>query len=165
MFPGEIPGRSRLALLGRRRFPLRAASQERTTLVLLPKSTFFTTVSGQFWQTSFGKGWFQGYGARPYGRWGIWPHGGAAGRVIHPGGRGDGSAGRPVCGERRGCLIKGDSRVTPYKARDFQRCRVCHTRVQEFTFGGQLSKVSVSNVKSGKISPYRTYSASTWIPA
>ena len=42
-FPGEIPGQSRPELLGRRRFPLRAASQERPTLVLLPKSTFFTT--------------------------------------------------------------------------------------------------------------------------
>ena len=45
MFPGEIPGRSRPELLGRRRFPLGAASQERPTLVLLPKSTLFTTVS------------------------------------------------------------------------------------------------------------------------
>ena len=31
-------------MLGRRRFPLRAASQERLIVVLLPKSTFFTTV-------------------------------------------------------------------------------------------------------------------------
>ena len=48
VFPGEIPGRSRLALLGRRGFPLRGASQERLIVVLLPKSTFFTTAATQF---------------------------------------------------------------------------------------------------------------------
>ena len=58
----------------------------------------------------------------------------------------------------------GDVRVTPYRAQGFWRQQVCPTRVQELAFGGQLSKVSVSNVKSGEISPYRTYSASTWVP-
>ena len=48
-------------------------------------------------------------------------------------------AARPACG-RRGCLLKGISRVTSFKARDFQRCRVCHTRVEP---------VSETNVGSG----------------
>ena len=70
---------------------------------------------------------------------------------------------RPACG-RRVCLIRGDARVTPYVARGFRRRQVCHTRVQELAFGGQLTKVCVSNVKSGEIGPYRRYSASTWVP-
>ena len=42
MFPGEIPGRSRLALLGRLGLPQR----ERVGLVVVTKvMTFFTTVS------------------------------------------------------------------------------------------------------------------------
>ena len=73
------------------------------------------------------------------------------------------STARPACG-RRGCPIRGDARVTPYRARDFRSHRVCRTRVQGLGVGGRLSKVSVSNVTSGKNSPYRTYSASTWVP-
>ena len=71
---------------------------------------------------------------------------------------------RPACGGRRVCLIKGVSRVTPYEARDFRQCRGCHTRVQETGPGGQMSNSVQSNVKSGKISPYRTYPASTLVP-
>ena len=73
------------------------------------------------------------------------------------------STARPACG-RRVCPIRGDARVTPYGARGFRRRKVCHTRVQGLAFGGQLSKVSVSNVKSGEIGPYRRYSASTLVP-
>ncbi len=73
------------------------------------------------------------------------------------------STARPACG-RPVCHIRGDARVTPYVARGFRRRQVCHTRVQGLAFGGQLSKVSVSNVKSGGIGPYRTYSASTLVP-
>ena len=41
MFPGEIPGRSRPALLGRRRFPLRAASQDKADIGLVTKVNLF----------------------------------------------------------------------------------------------------------------------------
>ena len=58
----------------------------------------------------------------------------------------------------------GDARVTPYETRGVRRRQVCHTRVQGLGVGGQLSKVSVSNVTSGENSPYGTYSASTLVP-
>ncbi len=70
---------------------------------------------------------------------------------------------RPACA-RRVCLIRGDARVTPFRARVYRRPQGCPTRVQGLGVGGQLSKLSVSNVKSGELGPYRTYSASTWIP-
>ena len=51
-----------------------------------------------------------------------------------------------------------------YKARVFPRPRGCHTRVQELGLDGQLSNAVQSNVKSGEISPYRAYAASTLVP-
>ena len=114
---------------------------------------------GPIQATLFEKGGFQGHGAAPATKWGIWNM--AIPGVMGHGPIGDGAfcptgerragwsvregremaaTARPACGERRGCLIKGDSRVTPYEARDFQRCRVCHTRVEP---------VSETNVGSG----------------
>ena len=58
----------------------------------------------------------------------------------------------------------GDAGVTPYKVRDVDRCLWCHTRVQGFGVGGQLSNSVYLNLKSGEISPYWTGSANTLVP-
>ena len=89
-------------------------------------------------------------------------HGGAAGRMIRAGGPGDGSSGPSGLRRAAGCLIRGVARDTPYKAWDWRGLSWCHTRVQELEFGGPLSNWVVSNVKTREITPYRTYSASTW---
>ena len=75
------------------------------------------------------------------------------------------STARPTCG-RRVCLIREDALVTPYKdkARGFRQPQGCHTRVQGFGVGGQVSNSVHLNLKSGKFGPYRTVSASTWVP-
>ena len=52
----------------------------------------------------------------------------------------------------------------PYKGWDWRGLSWCHTRVQELEFGGPLSNWVVSNVKTREMTPYRTYSASTWVP-
>ena len=127
---------------------------------------------GQFWRTSFEKGWFQGHRARPATKYstrnttisgemfhgpignapcGTWR---AAGRVSRSGGLGDGFHGPAMLRAAH----------MPYKAQDFRRRQVCHTRVQGFASAGQLSNSVQSNVKTGKFSPYRTYSVSPWVP-
>ena len=57
-----------------------------------------------------------------------------------------------------------DARVTLYVARDGRQSPGCHTRVQGFGLGGRVSNSVRLNLKSRGISPYRTYSASTWVP-
>ena len=137
---------------------------------------------GPIQATLFGKGGFQGHGAGPATKCSTWNTGisGAMGHCpIGDGAFGTWGRGGPDDPSGRGGRWftrpgqpaveavdspDGDVRVTPYEARSFRRRQVCHTRVQELAFGGQLSNTVQSNVKSGEIGPYWTYSAITWVP-
>ncbi len=58
----------------------------------------------------------------------------------------------------------GVVRVTPYRAEDLDRPVWCHTRVQGFGVGGQVSNSVQLNLKSGEMSPYWTVAVNTLDP-
>ena len=106
-------------------------------------------ISGAMGRGPIGDGEFP-----PTGRAGLDEPSGRAGRWFHRPGQAAGGA----------YALQGVTRVAPCRARESHQRRGCYTRVQESGVGGQLSKLSVSNVKPGGITPYRTYAASTWVP-
>ena len=75
---------------------------------------------------------------------------------------GDGFPGQSAAQEVDG--VQADTCVRPYEARNVRRSPECPTHVQGFEVDGQVSNAVQLNLKSGEISPYRTYSASTLVP-
>ena len=58
----------------------------------------------------------------------------------------------------------GVVRVTPYRAEDWDRPVWCHTRVQGFGVGGEVSNSVQLNLKSGGITPYWTVAVNALVP-